>query len=381
MAIEVARGVVSRIRERSDGFVLQVRGAADPAAATAALERAGDELYVALEGAPSLYTQPLPAPEGPWIYIDAADAPARLLRTVPAVIARLLEQEGVSDAVIASPPPFAGPLLPGLNEVARAVVLRLYPPPPPATWPPSETSRLPEGWLAAASSWVSDGLDGAEQLLGAIEMIDFSLSARDAHRFLEQARTAGAATSLLVAGDLDTQIRAVNGCFSGWEHNLALAAGGPAASDAQLLAHFERLRELARSLAPQLAYALISIEDTFNGCSRLDHYAPWDPLKANRDWIQLYYLLDEIVIEAFPYQILGPRHLERLTPTPAHAHPLPGGRTELALGDPHSWLPTHPHRQHTIDTARTTLAPCLMTNTQQNDLFWARRDQHQASAP
>jgi hypothetical protein len=89
---------------------------------------------------------------------------------------------------------------------------------------------------------------------------------------------------------------------------------------------------------------------------------------------------DEIVLDAFPYQVLGPGHLARLGGVPAGARAVAAGRVELAVGEPASWLidPSvdtygrrdfsdlrrDPQVQH---QARDLLGPCLV----RRDDFWA----------
>jgi len=102
LAITVARGVLSRLRENSDSIALQVRGAADPKASEEALKPAGDEIFAFHEG-PNMVTEVLPTPQGPFIFIDGGASPYAALRTIPDILAKHLRQAGVSDAVIAAP--------------------------------------------------------------------------------------------------------------------------------------------------------------------------------------------------------------------------------------------------------------------------------------
>ena len=58
-------------------------------------------------------------------------------------------------------------------------------------------------------------------------------------------------------------MRGVNGCFHGFEPNVALAFGGPDTRDDELLDAMEQLKDLARALVPGLGHAFIAIEPTF----------------------------------------------------------------------------------------------------------------------
>jgi hypothetical protein len=209
MAIRIARGVVTQIREHCEGFVLQVREAADEQAATAALSRAREELIELLD--PSLITEPLPAGEGPWIAIDAHDRSKRQLRAVPEVLARALEREGITDALIASAPEGGGQLAYEIGRVPRAVVLRLFPPPLPVQWPPQRPPPLAEGWLGEAAAWACAGLCEQDELMALVGAgPEFALRAGDLLAFLERLRTTELMSALFVAGELGTQIRGVN---------------------------------------------------------------------------------------------------------------------------------------------------------------------------
>lgn len=85
------------------------------------------------------------------------------------------------------------------------------------------------------------------------------------------------------------------------------------------------------------------------------------------------------MIDAFPYQILGPGHLERLGSLPPGARALPAGRFELSIGASSDWLvdpdahrrfeyasmifgdvASHRNNPRVQQRARDLLAPCLI---------------------
>jgi hypothetical protein len=192
---------------------------------------------------------------------------------VPEVIASALERAGVCDALIAATPAGDGPLARTIYRVPRAAVLRLFPPPPPARRLPILSPPLADGWLAEACAWVGAGLDADEELGALLDaQIEFSLRMGDALGFFEQLRDGEPMSAVFVAGDLAARIRAVNLAFNGGlRPNLALSAGGPDTSDGELLEHFEGLKQVARRLAPELAYAFVSLEGHFHAFCGADH--------------------------------------------------------------------------------------------------------------
>lgn len=99
--------------------------------------------------------------------------------------------------------------------------------------------------------------------------------------------------------------------------------------------------EFARSFAGEVAYAFAAVEVDF-GRFVYEQYVPdWavegdgaSPMSSS--FMEM--LLDEIVLDGFPYQILGPGHLRRLGGMPAGARALEQGRFEVSVGNPEDWL-------------------------------------------
>ncbi|MGI8758886.1 MAG: hypothetical protein ACR2K0_06225, partial [Acidimicrobiales bacterium] len=118
-------------------------------------------------------------------------------------MARRLAEAGVSDAVVA-PADREGPLI-ELGAVPRAVVLRLYPPPPVER---HQNAEMPAPWLDEAWAWVSEGLDGDSldddsEVMAQISLVEFRLAAAEAPAFLRQAHRARAQRAMVVTGDLE----------------------------------------------------------------------------------------------------------------------------------------------------------------------------------
>src|SRR5437660_1163262 len=70
----------------------------------------------------------------------------------------------------------------------------------------------------------------------------------------------------------------------------------------------------------------------------------------------VYHLCDELLFDAYPYQIIGPGHLRRLGGSPPGSAGLPGGRMEYAAGDLRDWLPSSPRRDAALAAARRARA-------------------------
>ena len=380
MAIKVARGVLTRIREDPGHIVLQVQGASDPEAAAVALGRARHDVWrldAGPESAPGLgrrdrnnpsyVAEVMPAATGPFITIDGGHVPYRLLRTIPDIVARHLAEAGVEEAVVAAPAE-GGPL-DEPHKIPRAAVLRLFPPPPHDR---SAGVEIPAPWLDEAVAWVGEGVDDDGELWAAVEGMQFPLAASGASAFLAECRAARTWVSKLVSGDLSARIRSVTGCFPRLgESNLGLAAGGPAATDDDLLTIAERLEEVARRLAGELAYAFVNVEPNFGIAHLYHHFTEWYR-EGGETPERLESICDELVFDAFPYQVLGPGHLERLGGPPPGAVALAEGRMEVAIGEPSSWLPGSPDRGEVQASGRELLTPCLLRSPEAGPLVMAR---------
>ncbi len=105
-------------------------------------------------------------------------------------------------------------------------------------------------------------------------------------------------------------------------------------------------------------------------------------------------LCESIAFDAFPYQILGQGHLERLGAVPSGADVLPDGKVELRIGEPTEWLldpwvlqrrgrgepPPTPwqalgerRRNPEVQAeGRRLLAPCLVTQAEAEQLIRKR---------
>jgi hypothetical protein len=154
------------------------------------------------------------------------------------------------------------------------------------------------------------------------------------------------------AGPANRRSAVISGNF-GWG-SLALAIAGPEFPEAELLDAAQRLENLAIDLAGQVGLAWVSLEpDLSLALTAFPFRDDGRSLQVVAD------LLDVVLFDAYPFQILGPGHLQRLGETPKGAEPLSGRRVKLALGRLHEWQPGQPVAQLQRTEGRRILASCL----------------------
>lgn len=402
MTITVAPGVVNRIRRDPEFIVMQVQHASDPDAAAAALARAADDIAgLAADSAPGLAPGELFYPKwvsgvtrartGPFLMIDAVDTPRRLLATIPDLVVARLEEAGVTDATVAIPRQ-GGPLSRMYYKegpFSRTVSLVLYPRPNTLyEFMRGHRERIRDAWLVESAAWVGQDLDDDAELRAAIVTIEFTVSVGEALPMLRQA-VAGDTMLDLVAGQGRQRRRA--GIFPGREVAQSwLSAGGRAVGEDALVGIGRALIDVARRLAPEVAYATVSFNHGWGPVA-----TDWYVNHGGEDIQYVAKLCDEYVIDAFAYQVLGPLHLARLGGPPPGAEPLAGDRVGLAVGELSDWLlapPENPYnstvnlcgrrRDPTVqDRGRGLLAPCLLRKGEGSPLVKARDRRSRGELP
>lgn len=298
----VAPGVLSRIRANPGGFVLQAQGA-DHDTAVAALARAREDLWSLDAGpgsahglgpedsfGPAYVSEVVPCPSGPFLYIDAGGLPDRVLREIPQLLVRRLEEAGLTDAVVISPPR-SGPL-DDLADVPRGVALHLLPPP---VYERKQRAVMPEGWLDEAVAWIQGEGGGADRVSLAMRSVEVEVEV-EALRELFSVLHVSRESCLAVAGDLGAQVIGTN-----VQHKvhpcLVLGMGGPATSDQMLLEGVERLKDVARRLASELGYAFIAVEPQLVALASGHPLPDWSSGLAGADLV--WRTCDQIVLDSF----------------------------------------------------------------------------------
>ncbi len=315
----------------------------------AAAVRARDGVAALAAGRAASVSAVVLAPFGPLFVVDALDASYDILRSIPDRVVDELERAGVDTATVSAPA--RGGVLDELDRIRDAVVLRLFPEPHGAD------GVVPARWVDLACDWVLGELDAGERVRMRILSVEFDVGATDAAAAFHEARLARAWCDV-VQGHPGDRIHTASLTFGRLPH-VALAAGGPGAHAAGLLSRFDLLRDAARELAADVAYACIDIEPTFEGLALGLSPDGWRRQGGAAPNLVAGELVDECVPDAYPYQVLNPRHLERLGDV-EEGELLEGGRVEYFVGTPADWLPSTGARYELQESGWELLAPCLV---------------------
>jgi len=255
-----------------------------------------------------------------------------------------------------------------LDTAERAAVLRLFPD------PGGSGGHLPAPWIDLAAEWVFGDQDPETLVRLRVLGVEASVMAKEAAGILHGCARARAWCDV-VTGDLRGRLRTASISF-GIAPHVAVAAGGPRCDDAGLLARFELLAEVARDRATprphdrprdRVAYACLDFEDTFGDLGLGLSGATWPDeggAPANR---VVGRLADRCVPDAFPLQVLGPRHVERLGTD--GLDPIGDDRWGLSIGSPDDWLPTSPVRVDVRRSGWRALGPLLVAEDDLDDLL------------
>jgi hypothetical protein len=192
------------------------------------------------------------------------------------------------------------------------------------------------------------------------------------------ARTRQAMQAIVMAGAPDRVVATIGGYFA-VSASVCLSVAGPGLDDEAMLRQAAQLEQVARDLAADVSLAMIGVEPWLG---RVLGLFPAATIEQGADRAQptvVYHLCDELLFDAYPYQVLGPGHLRRLGTAPAGSALLAGGRIQYAAGDLRRWLPDSHDRDAALATARRALEPCLVTDVVAGDLFHARWPRRPAS--
>lgn len=344
MPVRVKRGTWSAIDRCRGGFVVQVQGGTEADRIAIGLSDAVQRIGLlhdpevvsdsnAHDGGPAMVTEPLETPIGPFIAIEAADWPTRLLRRIVEVVVESLDDAGVDHAVVAVPTE-AGPWRTrGITE--RAATLHLYVQP---THRLAEYPEFPQPWLESAWSWLEPIASSTGTVWLKINHAILEVPWQRVDSVVERYLDAALVSCSVVAFSEDESLCRPARCDFGMAASLKLAGGGPGTDDRALVEEAHRLIEIGRSLAPDVAYAPLTLSagffDIYTG-----NETTQDVPKAQHHPVNVWRVCDVAVGDAFPYQILGPGHHDRLGRWPPGAVEIPGGRAELFVGELTDWLP------------------------------------------
>jgi hypothetical protein len=290
-------------------------------------------------------------------------------------VASGLVARGAEDG-LASLPCTGGPL-DALSEVPGAAVLRIYPRHVKSRGRRLRP-RLPERRCTeAALAWLSRTKPPRRQVKVALEgCMQFPLPLEQAPLLAEECSRLRPDSAILLLGELPLRVEAAHLCLHSNDPNVALAFGGAGASRGELLATFDDFRSLCRELAADLSYGFVTLEPTFEPFTTRLHFTDRYSGEQAPRWGDSHW--DRFVLDAFPYQLLGPGHCERLDQLPAGAVAIEQEHAELAIGDPAQWLPAEsadgtasehspPARQRLRELGRERLAGLLSPDAERPD--------------
>jgi hypothetical protein len=347
---------MAAVRDAAGPFALQIQYASDRKAALSAARLA----RVDITGLGATVSPVVNAPGGPLLLVELPGRHDDRRQRVPDLVLDRLRELGLEAAVLAAVA--TGGQLDGLESVGNAVVLRAFP------RPAGPGTSIPPAWLDLAGEWVAGDSSATATVRTRVLTVEHDVPVGGIHDVLHECLQARAWCDA-VAGRLGDRIRTASLMFGRLPH-LVVATGGDGADRATLLARFELLREAASALGPGVAYACVDFEPTFEGLAFGLSSDGWHRLGGAPPNDVAAHLVDERVPDAFPYQVVGPAHLERLSRAGVVVplEPLDGGRAELAFGSPADWLRTSVGRDEVHAEALELLAPVLVTATEAAEL-------------
>jgi hypothetical protein len=298
---------------------------------------------------PAYVSRPIALPDGYLLMVDFASTPPALVRTVPQLIARRLEEAGVAQAVIAAAPRMGDRhgAVTGLAPAVRAWLCG------PRGRPFGVAPRRPPGWLLRiAVGWLSAHHPPGVAPVGLVVSAELPQDWPTLAEALEPALHTATPVAA-VASDFRAAATAL--AVEGGLLDTAPAAALTAAGDRDLRADLTSMRDLVLAHAAEFVWAGVGVAD-----SARDAYV------AGTDVGEV---ADVLVPDGMWFQLLSEGHLDRLGGRPPGAVRLDGGRFgsgrfgggrfALTVGEPEQWLPTHPDRDDVAARARALLAGCL----------------------
>lgn len=299
-----------------------------------------------------------PLPDGPIVRLDDLPNDPLTRRRVADIVDELVADAGFERgaAVLCEVDGLAD-----LDECPRAVVLRLFPS------PLGSAGHLPAGWIDLAGEWVFGDQDPETMVRLRVLGVEAEVMAKEAAGILHGCARARAWCDV-VTGDVTTRVRTASISF-GIAPHVAVAAGGPRCDDDGMLARFELLADVARDHAvpgprsrseDRVAYACLDFEDTFGDLGTGLSNVPWADEQGASPNRVAGRLADHRVPEVFPFQVLGPRHVEALGDAGRSLRPIGEDRWELDLGDPSDWLPDYALRAELRREGWKLLEPLLV---------------------
>lgn len=246
-----------------------------------------------------------------------------------------------------------------IEDIPNAVVAVLLPAPSRHLL---RTSELPPAWTDEVVRWLSARED--EIVWAGALGTEVAIAPSELRSFAENH---GGGTFL--AGDPHSECRAA--VMRHWRTaaEMILAGGG---ADADIAALAKELCDLVDRLAPEVANAYVSIEPTFASVvtdDQLSDESVFSDDGSYRPRFMVNEACDEVVLDVYHHQVLGPGHLARLGDPPAGSKALAAGRVSLTLGSASDWEPETYPRAALRNRGRAMLRPLMLDQNQMKDLI------------
>lgn len=407
MAIEIDSRATEETEHGSGDLVLMVTECANLVAAARAVRDLVADIWEMpndlqllepdnpnIKPGPHFVSGPHGAPGGVYFYLDGHSLLAKALASIPSVLAGHLRRRGVTEAKIVVPvraePPQVASARPG-------VLLYLLPEP--------GSPGLPAAWRDAAAEWLSQA---TSSVYVDKDFFSFRLGVPAAQQVASQALS----WVRLVGADRNWALRGANIKPPPGTPFVALGIGGAGAA-ADVVRAAEQLIEIGRPLAREAAYAFVAIDPALVALTdpewgqehfgppvptsdapgavrraRGDHYAArdnWGPptprrhplMPTSQDIPQApthgaFEFPQALVVDAFPWQVIGPRHVARMGGLPHGARPISQDRWEFTIGNLSDWADPA-QAAATIATGRQLLEAFLIVPSDVRPLYEERR--------
>lgn len=327
MAVTLKRGLWSYVRKYSDSFWLQLATDDDERAA-AALERAIEAILAVPhpdepdEPAASYVSDVVVVPGGPVVSCDFKDLPSPILRSALDAVVASLEADGIEGTLQPPPSPKDAPFWTVLADGHHT-------PPYPTGWAllvvrdksGAWPSALPAPWTESLSTWALEASSDDDLFWAAIVSMAFRMPTTALRTFLARPLSVAG----VVTGDHRDRLRHIN--ING--SHIVVSERGPSVQGDALDRSAERLRALAREMAPHSEYVALDFPAARTKFGRHEF-----PMHQHH-----FGTTPRICVPgAYPWQILTRTHADALDHLPPDATWLDDDHVEVALGDPHAWM-------------------------------------------
>lgn len=335
MAVTIRADVPDRLRSAAGQVAMLHVTVADPDRATEAVRAALPEISsLAPADAPAILMGPFRLPDGCLLLADfEAVTPPDTRARIPGILARHLEQDGITEAEISTASPVGSRYdVPGsFTPVAQAWLAG-----PGLRRGSGVFPVLAPAIVGAGTRWLGSRLLPGTELRAILAGMDVPVALDALDAVLAGARRGGTYTMTAVATDFSSVASSVvYGEFLAT--GISLLAAGANWTATEVAAQMRAQRDVIRASAgdDSLVWAGVSAQPGGQFVFAANPAAR-DYRMAGPVW----------------YQLLSADQLAQMGGRPAGADELPGGRAELTVGEPEQWLPGHPDRAALESEAR-----------------------------